>query len=130
MTGHTRQLARSPRRIGRQSLAALAILFTASCSNGAAVQTIDVALKSGDIFEYPTVGGDEEGARIVTQAQHFALSEIRRNAQTNWVAIYVYQPRAGFAGSDRAEIAVLTGSDGASPPQRVSRVVFRFTVSD
>ena len=97
------------------------------CSQRPDSETIDVSLAAGELFEHPTVGGDEESASIVRQAEHSAVSEIRRNAQTNFVAVYVYQPAAGYTGSDRAEIEVSTGSDGASPPTRVTRIVCRFT---
>lgn len=106
----------------------VALVLVAGCNNDPPVQTINVALKAGQVYQYPTVGGDEEGARLVTQARHFAVSEIRRDAQTNWVATYIYQPEEGYLGLDGAEIEVLTGSDGASPPKKVTRIVFRFNV--
>lgn len=105
-----------------------AILALACAGNDPAVTTIDVALTAGEVYEYPTVGGDEEGARIVTQAQHFAVSEIRRDATTNWVAVYVYQPGAGYSGADGTEIEVNAGSDGAGPGH-LTRIVFRFTIA-
>lgn len=75
------------------------------------------------------MGGDEDGAAIVSQAHHYAVSEIRRNAQTNWVAVYIYQPALGFVGSDHVELEVRTGSDGASPGN-VKRIAFSFQVTD
>jgi hypothetical protein len=98
------------------------------CSDTVRVETIRVSLQSGQIYQFPTVGGDEEGARIVTQPKHYSISEIRRDAETNWVATFVYQPAAGFVGSDYAEIEILTGSDGASPPTNVRKVAFQFDV--
>jgi hypothetical protein len=74
------------------------------------------------------VSGDEDGARISTQAKHYSISEIRRDAETNWVAVYVYQPAAGFVGSDYVEIEILTGSDGVSPPTNIERVAFRLVI--
>lgn len=108
----------------------VAIPVMHGCSNPDSFQTVVVSLKSTDTFHYPTVGGDEEGARIATQAKYYRISEIRRDAATNWVATYVYQPAAGFVGSDHAEIEVLTGSDGASPPTHVQRIAFQFTIRD
>ena len=99
-----------------------------ACRQTPAVETVHVSLKPGEVFEYPTVGGDEDGARIVVQPRHAALSEIRRNEQTSWIAVYVYQPADGFTGFDSSEIEILTGSDGASPPKQVTRVSFRFDV--
>jgi len=111
--------------------AVLAVVALAlACQDDEAVQTITVSLRNTDTYEYPTVGGDEEGARIVRQTTHHRVSEIRRDAGTNWIATYVYQPLAGYVGSDHAEIEILTGSDGASPPTNVRRVAFDFVIRD
>jgi hypothetical protein len=90
----------------------------------------DVSLKNTDTFRYPTVGGDEEGARITVQANHYSVSEIRRNAETNWVAVYVYQPKTGYMGTDYVEIEIQSGSDGASPPTNIRTVGFRFVITN
>ena|ERR1041384_6269513 len=92
-------------------------------------ESINVSLRNGDTYQYPTVGGDEDVARISIQAQHYQTSEMRRDAQTNWVATYVYQPAPGFVGSDHVELELLTGSDGASAPKDLKKVALRFTVS-
>ena len=104
------------------------LVLLASCDDGAAVQTVNVSLKNSEVYQYPAAGGDEEGARISSQAAHYAISEIRRDAQTGWVSTYVYQPQAAFVGVDYVEIEILTGSDGASPPTSIKRVAFRFDV--
>lgn len=90
----------------------------------------DVSLKNTDTFRYPTVGGDEEGARITVQAKHYNVSEMRRNAETNWVAVYMYQPTTGYIGTDYAEIEIRTGSDGASSPTSIRTVAFRFVITN
>lgn len=95
---------------------ACAVVLLLGCSQTPESETIHVSLAIGELFEHPTVGGDEAGARVVRQAEHWAVSEIRRNAETNWVAVYRYQPAAGDTGSDRADIEVSTGSDGPSLP--------------
>lgn len=100
-----------------------------ACASPDSTQTIDVSLQKGELYQYPTVGGDEEGARISTQAGHYAISEIRRDSTTNWVAVYAYQPVAEFVGSDRVELELLTHSDGVSPPI-VKNVVIRFVVQE
>lgn len=99
------------------------------CKDSNPVEAVSVSLKNTETYQYPTVGGDEEGARISTQAKHYSISEIRRSAETNWIAVYVYRPTAGFVGSDYAEIEILTGSDGASPSS-IKTVVFRFVIQD
>jgi hypothetical protein len=107
----------------------LPVVFqTQGCKDPSAVETIQVSLTNSQPYQYPTVSGDEDGARISIQPKHFIISEIRRNAETNWVATFVYQPTAGFVGSDYAEIEIVTGSDGASPPRNVKRVVFHFDI--
>ncbi len=110
-------------------VALLPVLFHAqACKDPSAVETIKVSLTNSQPYQYPTVSGDEDGAMISIQPKHFIISEIRRNAETNWVATFVYQPTAGFVGSDYAEIEIVTGSDGASPPRNVKRVVFHFDI--
>ena len=116
----------------RVTLAALLpiLLHTQACKDASSVETVKVSLANSQAYQYPTVGGDEEGARISVQPSHAITSEIRRNAETNWVATFVYQPSAGFVGSDYAEIEIVTGSDGASPPRNVKRVVFHFDIQN
>jgi len=98
------------------------------CRDQDSVQVVDVSLSNAELYQFPTVGGDEEGARIATQAKHHSVSEIRRSAATGFVATYLYQAAPGFVGSDDAEIEVLTGSDGASPPKGIKRIAFRFVI--
>src|SRR5687768_11073529 len=95
------------------------------CKDPDSVETVIVYLKNTETFQYRTVGGDEEGATISVQAAHYSISEIRRDAATNWYAVYVYQPVAGFVGEDHAEVEVQTGSDGASAPTNIKKIVFR-----
>lgn len=116
-------------RAARLALVALVPLM-AGCKDSVTVEYVTVSLANEQTYSYPTVSGDEEGAGITVQANHFRVSEMRRNAETNWVATFVYQPAAGYVGTDRAEIETLTGSDGASPPTNVRRVVFLFEVHD
>ena len=98
------------------------------CKEPGSVATVSVSLTNAQAYQYPTVSGDEESARISIQPKHYIISEIRRNAETNYVATFVYQPTAGFVGSDYAELEIMTGSDGSSPPRNVKRVVFHFDV--
>jgi hypothetical protein len=113
-------------RVPFASLLAIAVV---SCGEANTVETVRVSLVNSQSYEYPTVGGDEEGARISVEPQHASVSEIRRDAGTNWVATFVYQPTAGYVGVDRAEIEIFYGSDGASPGN-VKRVVFHFDIHD
>ncbi len=104
------------------------VVYLQGCTDANSFDMVSVSLKNTETYQYPTVGGDEDGAMVSKQANHYSISEIRRNAETSWVAAYVYQPAAGFVGSDRAEIKIVTGSDGASPPTHTKTVVFRFDI--
>jgi hypothetical protein len=91
---------------------------------------LTVDLKNSDTYTYPTVGGDEEGAEIIVQAKHYEISEIVRNSETNYVAVYTYKPKSDYVGPDYAEIQIETGSDGASEPTEIEIVKFHFNVSE
>jgi hypothetical protein len=95
----------------------------------APTETISVSLSNTEAFSYATVGGDEEGARIAVQPKHAMISEIRRGAETNWVATYVYQAKPGYIGSDSVRLEILTGSDGASPPD-IRTLVIEFDIHE
>ena len=98
------------------------------CADGDSTEIVRVSLKNAETYAYPTHVGDEEGAIISTQPDHYTISEIRRDAGTRWDAVYFYQPAASYVGSDRAEIKIFTGSDGASPNTRVKTVLFYFEI--
>ena len=111
-------------------LLAAVLVGVQGCKSPNTDETVIVYLKNTETFQYRTVGGDEEGARVSTQASHYSVSEIRRDASTDWYAVYFYQPVAGFVGEDHAEVEIMTGSDGASAPTNIRKVVFRFSVHD
>ena len=94
------------------------------------VPVVNVALRNTETFQYPTVGGDEEGTLISTQAQHYRVSEIQRDASTNWVCVYVYQPEIGYVGTDYAELEIHTNNVGSPEYARVSKVGMSFTVTN
>lgn len=110
-------------------LALLVLMAAAGCRDHDKVHLVEVSLSNTQLYLHPTVGGDEEGARISTQARHFSVSEIRRSEATNFVATYVYQAAPGFVGTDWAEIDVLRGSV-ATAPTHINRIAFRFVVHD
>jgi hypothetical protein len=107
-----------------------ALAFVTSCKESIAVESVSVSMRNTEVYQYPTVGGDEEGATISTQAAHYRVSEMRRNIETNWVATYVYQPAVGFVGSDYVELEIFTGSDGATPPTNTKKVMLHFAIHD
>ncbi|MEZ5106345.1 MAG: hypothetical protein R2757_17720 [Draconibacterium sp.] len=96
----------------------LTVFFIWSC-NSDEVPTNDITknivLKSGQIYIYDfNILGDEEGATIITQPKHADISEIIRDATTNWSVVYRYKPVDGYTGSDSVEIKTCTGSDGTN----------------
>src|SRR5262245_21854151 len=78
------------------------LAVTAGCADEPSTRTISATLQPGQLFEYSAVSGDEDGATLVVQARHAAVSEIRRSAQTNWAAVYVYRPEDQYSGTDAA----------------------------
>jgi hypothetical protein len=90
---------------------------------------LTVPLKNTETYNYPTVDGDEDGASI-KQASHYEVSEIRRNASTNFIAVYTYQPKSGYVGLDYVEIEICTGSNGASSPTNIRTVKINFVISN
>ena len=68
-------------------------------------KAIQVEMKNSEIYKYKTgINGDEEGARITKQAEHFEISEIIRNDTTKWEAVYRYKPQGNYVGNDYVEI--------------------------
>lgn len=88
-----------------------------------------VEIRNFETYKYPTVSGDEEGATIKVQAKHYDISEIRRNSETNYVAVYTYKPKFNFVGYDYVELEIQKGSDGASPPTEIKTIKINFAVS-
>ena len=71
---------------------------------------------------------DADGASIIVQAKHYEVSDIIRNVDTNWEAVYKYKPRPGFIGTDYVELELSTGSDGTTPPTKIEIVKLKFIV--
>ncbi len=115
----------------------MAALVPLSCKDSGEVyaplplQVITIDLRNTDTYHYPTTAsGDEEGALVTKQALHYSVSEIRRNASTNFRCVYVYQPQEGFSGSDYAEIEIYMNSEGTVAGSRITLVGFRFIVTE
>jgi len=74
---------------------------------------IEVTITNVETYEYDLmISGDEEGAVIVTQAQHFQKSELVRDMSTNWSVVYRYMPMEDFTGTDFVDIETCTGGTG------------------
>jgi hypothetical protein len=110
-------------------LVSVPLLMSApACKEKVAVESLSISLLNTDQYRHPTVGGDEEGARISMQARHYSVSEIQRGTETNWVSTYVYQPTPGYTGTDEVQLDILTGSDGATAPQVTKKVRLHFSI--
>lgn len=100
------------------ALIILTVLAVWSCTSDeipSDKNTQDIALKSGQIYIYDfNISGDEEGATIITPPKHAEISEIVRDATTNWSVVYKYQAVAGYSGTDAVEIETCTGGDGTN----------------
>lgn len=110
------------------------LILTLSCDNNqdsnSDVSAITVPLNKAETYEYRTgIGGDEEGASIILQAKHFEISDIIRNGDTQFEAVYRYRPEPSFSGTDYVEIQLSTGSDGASSPTNVKIVKIKFLIN-
>ena len=112
------------------TLVLLVATASAACRSSGDAETVAVALRNSETYQFAMATGDEDGARIVAQAEHFAVSEIRRDSSTNWSALYVYAPAASFVGEDSVQLEILSGSDGASAPTRRKRVTIRFSIRE
>lgn len=117
------------RRIS-SALALFASLALTGCDPAVGAEELTAVLRVSETYSLELATGDEDGARVVEQAQHFAVSDIRRDASSQWSARYVYEPAAGFVGEDRVQIEVLSGSDGASAPTLRRLISIRFTVRE
>ena len=88
-----------------------------------------VSIKDSETYEYRTgISGDEEGVSIKVQAKHYVISDVFRNAETNWEAVYVYKAKPFFNGSDYVELELSTGSDGASPSTKFEIIKIKIQV--
>ncbi len=91
---------------------------------------INVVIKSSEIYEYKTgISGDEESVSIIRQAKHYEISDVVRNADTKYEAVYRYKPKEGFIGTDYVELEERTGSDGASPPTQLELIKISIKVT-
>lgn len=100
-----------------------------SCSNDDDVNVTseNINISNTETYEYDLGGfGDEDGARISKQAEHYEISELNRNE----TIVYIYKPAEGFTGSDLVKIEIITGSDGSSPGNVSKIVEIKFNVTE
>jgi len=106
---------------------ALIFSFYSCSSDDVNVTTENVNISNLESYEYDLGGfGDEDGARISKQAEHYVISELKRNE----TIVYTYKPEQGFYGSDLVKIDIITGSDGSSSGS-VSKVIeIKFNITE
>lgn len=74
-------------------LLAATLIFIFGCSETRDNSDLTIELSKNQTYEYKSVSGDEESARIKTQAKHFEISEIVRNSSTNFIAVLMCTPK-------------------------------------
>ncbi|MBU0473816.1 MAG: hypothetical protein KKF62_06590 [Bacteroidetes bacterium] len=118
-------------------LLAATLLFTFGCGDlvtetpVSVVQITDsdltVELSKNQICTYLCTGG-EDGAIIKTQAEHFEVSEIKRNSNTDYNAIYSYKPKVNYVGYDFVEIEILPDVIPIDEPSISRKVKIEFFI--
>lgn len=115
------------------NMAMMALFFLWSCKEDAIAnfqEEVDVVLQNTEDYVYDFgFSGDEESATIITQAQHFSVSEIFRDTTSNWSVKYRYRPELGFIGNDYVEIETCTGGEGVKC-SNIMTVKINFTITD
>ena len=120
------------KKILKLSFIAICILSITNCNKEEMENVdreVDMTINNSDDYEIDLmISGDEEGATIQTQAQHFQKSELIRDSSTNWSVVYKYEPLPNYAGMDFVEIETCTGgeSTGCSNVEIV-RINFNIT---
>ena len=115
------------------SFLAICILSLTNCNKEETeniVSEIEVTINNSDDYEIDLmISGDEEGATIKTQAQHFQKSELIRDSSTNWSVVYRYKPVSNFTGMDFVEIETCTGGESTGC-SNVEIVRINFTITN
>ena len=111
------------------------VLFTStqSCEKDnpskTSTNSIQISLKLNEIYHFDLgYFGDEEGALISKQANHFQTSKIDRDINSGKI-IYTYVPTIDYSGMDEVELKSIRGSDGASPDTNIITTVVKFSIS-
>jgi len=104
--------------------------IASSCSNdddtSPEVTVLNITISNTENYEYDLGGfGDEEGAGIHIQAEHFEISYTERNPENDQI-IYYYQPELNYKGTDFVEISKSYGW----PNPIVSYLRINFEVTD
>lgn len=91
---------------------------------------MDIELVKNELFVFDTKNsGDEEGGRIISQAEHFLLSELGSDDST-FQLLYKYHPETDYVGKDAVQLELSSGSDGSSPSNHFEYVTINFLITD
>jgi len=91
---------------------------------------ITITLGRNETYRYDLgLFGDEEGARITTQASHFLVSELNSDINSSNIR-YTYTPTDDFTGTDVVVLKSMRGSDGASQNNQVILTTIKFMISN
>ena len=109
----------------------LIILSFSACKKAAVYENITKNLKVNESYEYNLGGfGDEEGAGISKQAQHFLTSEMDYTQINSSVINYKYKPALNFEGVDEVRLKSSRGSDGSGPNKNIIYTNIKFVIAN
>lgn len=101
-----------------------------STANGTVTHTVSETIKANQSYQFDLGNfGDEEGASISKQANHFSISSMNREVHTGKV-IYKYTPEINFVGTDEVEIKSARGSNGSSQNNKIILTTIKFTITN
>lgn len=116
-----------------------ALLFTSlvllvSCDDQQSEQslTVEAEISNTEIYEYNTgMGGDEQGAQIMQHPLNYEISEMIRDASTNFSPIYRYKPTTGFVGTEVVKLQLLDIIMGSTSSETITTdVTIYITVTE
>ena len=100
------------------------------CKIQGANNETNVTLKNTESYSRTFVLGDEEGASIPIQAQHYEISELVRDESTNMNVEYRYKPTTGFVGTDYVIIEIYYNKTGESSSAYTETERINFTITN
>jgi hypothetical protein len=100
------------------------------CKIQGASNEINVTLKNTESYSRTFVLGDEEGASIPVQAQHYEKSEFVRDESTNMNVEYRYKPTIGFVGNDYVILEIYYNKTGENSSAYTETERINFTITN
>ena len=95
------------------------------------LNAIEVRITNTETYEYHTgMGGDEQGASITRQAQHYSISEIVRDASTNYEPVYRYKSEPGYVGIEEVILTLSDHSLGTDVQTEQTEITIYISVTD